>query len=231
MQNGERDVPDGLVEAAGTLDLRPRECRWTSVTYCLLDAVWSIGIHYDRHVVPAVRRVAATAGDERPVVPTDEALPPDPLPLTAFRDAYPDVKALEEKTSAHRTSSRSGILKADAALRYADVLLADEIDTLADARAALDDADRVERLTRELRRIPGDGVRTGYFWMLVGDDDTVKPDRMILGYLARHGVDTDLRGAKATLKALAEQLSTEDRPVTPWMVDHAMWNAERSLHR
>lgn len=221
-------LPTALVSAVGELDIRPRERRWTSVTYCVLDAVWSIGISYERYVVPAVRRVATAAGDESPVVAADAVPSHDPLPLSTFRAAYTTTEQLVAVTSSHRTSSRSGILKAQAALRYADVLTGFGIDTLADASKALTETDRVDEISAELRRIPGDGVRTGYFWMLVGDDDTVKPDRMILRFLDRHGAPTDVLGAKTILRELAEHLTTPGRPVTPWMVDHAIWRAERS---
>ncbi len=221
-------LPVALVTAVEALAVQPRQRRWTSVTYCVLDAVWSIGIGYDAHVVPAVRRVATAAGDGNPVVATDAVPSQDPLPLSTFRSTYPATDQLVAVTSSHRTSSRSGILKADAALRYADVLTGFGIDTLADASKTLTDTDRVDEISAELRRIPGDGVRTGYFWMLVGDDDTVKPDRMILRFLGRHGAPTDVLGAKVILRELAEHLTTPVRPVTPWMVDHAIWRAERS---
>lgn len=218
-----------LVETVRALEMRPRERRWSSVTYCVLDAVWSIGISYDRHVVPAVRRVTAAAGDAEPVVPVDALPSSDPVPLSAFRETYRTSDELVTVTTAHRTSSRSGILKAEAALRYADVLIEEGVDTLPDAAKALEDFARVDEISARLRQIPGDGVRTGYFWMLVGDDDTVKPDRMILRFLKRHGTETDVTGAKDVLRALAAELTTtSNHRVTPWMVDHAIWNAERA---
>lgn len=218
-----------LVEAVRALNVRPRERRWSSVTYCVLDAVWSIGISYDRHVVPAVRRVAAAAGDAEPVVPVDALPLSDPLPLSAFRDTYRTSDDLVAVTTSHRTSSRSGILKAEAALRYADVLVEEGVDTLPDAAKALEDFARVDEISGRLRQIPGDGVRTGYFWMLVGDDNTVKPDRMILRFLRRHDMETDVAGAKDVLRSLAAELTgASDSRVTPWMVDHAIWNAERA---
>src|SRR5690606_23416868 len=101
----------------------------------------------------------------------------------------------------------------EAAIRYADILLGHGIDTLADTREALVDDERVEKVSTALRAIPGDGVRTDYFWMLVGDDDLVKPDRMVLRFLGRYGVDTDIRGAKAVLRGLSGRLSTAERKV------------------
>jgi hypothetical protein len=228
MKEDPMPLPASLVAAVEGLDVQPRRRRWRSVTYCVVDAVWSIGIGYDAHVVPAVRRVATAAGDASPVVATDDVPSADPLTLTAFRATYLSPESLVALTTSHRTSSRSGILKAEAALRYADVLTGFGIDTLGDASNALTDTNRVDEISTMLHRIPGDGVRTGYFWMLVGDDDTVKPDRMILRFLDRHGATTDVAGAKDTLRELATHLSTPERPVTPWMVDHTIWRAERA---
>ncbi|PJI95133.1 hypothetical protein [Luteimicrobium subarcticum] len=223
-------VSPALLDATRMLQMEPRGPRWRSITYCVVDAVWSIGINYDRHVVPAVRRVASNAGDSDPLVLPGVAAP-DPFPLDAFLAAYPTTDALVSQTTRHRTSSRGGILKADAALRFAGVLVDSGITTLKDTVPALDDPERVDAISARLRAIPGDGVRTGYFWMTAGDDQTVKPDRMILSFLSRYGGPDDVAGARVALAELATALSTPEHPVTPWMVDHAIWNAERRRRR
>lgn len=38
------------------------------LSLCIVDAVYSIGAHYDRHVLPVVRRVATEAGIDAPSV-------------------------------------------------------------------------------------------------------------------------------------------------------------------
>lgn len=222
-------LPTPVLEAARTLDLRPRSARWRSVTYCVVDAVWSIGSGYDAVVAPLVRRVARECGDDEPLTPALQALGPDPLPLPRFRDRFPDVEALLSVTNKQRTSSRSGILKADAVLRYADTLLEQRVATLQDATACLQDLQRTEAVTRELRRIPGDGVRTGYFWMLVGDEYQVKPDRQVLKWFKNNGHPVDVTTARASIVEIADLLTQEmARPVTPWEVDNAIW---RSMSR
>jgi hypothetical protein len=40
------------IDAVVHLNLQPRQRRWTSLAYCVLDAVWSIGARYDTVVVP-----------------------------------------------------------------------------------------------------------------------------------------------------------------------------------
>jgi hypothetical protein len=72
-------------------------------------------------------------------------------------------------------------------------------------------------------------VRRGYLWMLVGDDEAIKPDRMVLRWLTRQGQQVDAAKARAVIKEVAQELTLRlKRPVTPWMVDHAIWQAERS---
>lgn len=221
-------MSDDLRAAVAALELEPRSRVWTSVTYCVLDAVWSIGAHYDRVVNPLVRKVAAVHGNTSPTVVPEDAPADDPLPVGSFRAAYPTPESLIAVTNRQRTSSRGGIAKAEAALQYAAVLDSAGITTRAAAAAAHRDPALVESVSAGLRQIPGDGVRRDYFWMLVGSDELVKPDRMVLRFLARHGGPTQVEPARLALAELARELSTPQSPVTPWMLDHAIWRAERS---
>lgn len=149
---------------AGTRDLaaavlalrpRPRELRWTSLSLCILDAVWSIGARYDSVVVPLVRRFAAEFGVGSPTVRANSTLGLDPLPLPAL--AGLDVESLADKTNRQRTSTRSGILKADAALRHVAVFVEHGVTTLDDALELLSDGNRLALVDSALRRIPGEG--------------------------------------------------------------------------
>jgi hypothetical protein len=64
--------------------------------------------------------------------------------------------------------------------------------------------------------------------MLIGDDQGVKPDRMVLRWLAAHDVAVDASDARAFLQQVAAELTIRSGVnVTPWMVDHAIWKAER----
>ncbi|VTR76683.1 hypothetical protein CHMI_01446 [Cellulomonas hominis] len=197
------------------------------MTFCVLDAVWSIGAHYDRVVVPVVRGVAAAADVAAPTAEPGAAPDEDTYPLERFLADYPDADTLAGATNRQRTSTRGGVLKAEAALRYATILRSHGITTGADAASVVGDTDRLVAIDEQLARVPGDGVRRAYFWMLVGDDHQVKPDRMVLRFLARHDGPTDVAGARTVLAELAAELTEGSRVVTPWMVDHAIWLAER----
>jgi hypothetical protein len=104
-----------LVVAVAALNPQPRRHRWTSVTYCICDAVWSIGAHYDHVVAPLVHRVAARMDDNHTLHALhspDELLPPDSAPLPDFVAHFPDPAALAAVTNRQLTSPRGGALKA-----------------------------------------------------------------------------------------------------------------------
>lgn len=82
-----------------------------------------------------------------------------------------------------RTSPRSGILKAEAVLRWARILQHHPIEWVQDVEDGLRDG----KVEAEVRRIPGhgSGVSWSYFLMLTGSEDEIKPDRMVLGFLEK----------------------------------------------
>jgi hypothetical protein len=103
---------------------------------------------------------------------------------------------------------------------------------LADAVALLADSKRLDPVDAALRAIPGEGtaaIRRGYLWMLIGNDDRVKPDRMVLRWLRHHGVDVSAEEAREIIAALAQTITLAGKRLTPWEIDHAMWQAGRTL--
>ncbi|UQU62213.1 hypothetical protein COUCH_24620 [Couchioplanes caeruleus] len=118
---------------------QPRGKRWTSISYCVLDAVWSLDTRYDSVVVPAVRRVAAVFGDDHPTRCRDwrrrsgTALVPrvDPASLPTLLADYADAETLRRDANAQITSPHSGLLQAEGALRYSRILVEHEVPNLA----------------------------------------------------------------------------------------------------
>lgn len=219
-------VVDGIIE----LNPTPRKVRWSSISLCILDAVWSISADYDNVVVPLVRRFAAAGDIDPPLIPATSVPASDPGPasrLEAWNEA--DLISLTNK---QRTSTRGGVTKARAAIEYARILSSHGVDTLADAAAVLDDSNRLALIEEELSRVKGDGqngIRRGYLWMLVGDDNRIKPDRMILRWFARQGIDATPALATAYIKSAAPEVTNRlGRRVTPWEIDHAIWSAVRA---
>lgn len=219
-----------LTDAVAALNPQPRERRWASLSFCIVDAVWSIGAHYDNVVVPLVRKkFAAEFGVTQPTVPAREPMPADPLPLSKLDDLT--VDSLTDMTNRQRTSTRGGILKAEAVLLHIAVFREHNVETMQDALGLFSDTERFAQVDDALRSIPGEGgygVRRDYVWMLIGQDDLIKPDRMVLRWLGRQGVKTDPAGARDIITAIVPLVSARlNRTVTAWEIDHALWLAGR----
>lgn len=221
-----------LVDAVVALNPQPRERRWVSLTFAITDAVWSISADYDAVVVPLVRRkLAAKFGVDQPTMPATDPIGDDPVPVTLLTEL--SLEELTALTNRQRTSTRGGILKADAVLRYARIFTDHGVTTMRDAIELFGDTPRFDAIDSTLRQVPGeggDGVRRGYLWMIIGKDDLIKPDRMVLRWLDHEGVTADPSRARRIVEQLIPEVSRNlDRPVSAWEIDHAMWNAGRAL--
>lgn len=221
-----------LVDAVVALNPQPRERRWVSLSFAITDAVWSISADYDAVVVPLVRKkLAAKFGVDQPTMPPMDPIGDDPLPLTSLAEL--SVEELTALTNRQRTSTRGGILKSDAVLRYARIFTDHNVATMRDAIELFDDTPRFDAINSALRQVPGeggDGVRRGYLWMIIGKDDLIKPDRMVLRWLDHQDVTADPSRARRIVEQLIPEVSRNlGRPVSAWEIDHAMWNAGRAL--
>lgn len=224
------DETGRIVDAVGHLALKARGPRWGHTALCVIDAVFSINAHYERHTVPTCYRYVKWAGLPKPLVDSAQLPVPDEQPLGAFvthiqmqGEAAFSAQVLEnrQRTRANLTAP----LKVEAARRYAEILVAHGVETLADANVLLAEPDRLKVVEQSLANVAGhgSGARLAYLWMLLGDDSRIKPDRMVLRWL--RGV---LNREVTTHEAI--QLLTEAAVrlgCTPWEVDHAIWEHQR----
>lgn len=222
---------DRLADAVVALDPKPRQLRWVSLSLCIVDAVWSIGANYDTVVVPMVReRVAKALGVESPTAPAAGFRAKDPTSLQKLEKL--GSARLTELTNLQRTSTRNGILKSDAVLEHCRVFRAHKIENLEQAIALTEDESRFAAVDKALRSIPGEGsygIRRNYLWMTLGNDDLIKPDRMVLRWLEGQGVKTDPDGARSIIAAMVSKVELlGGRRPTPWEIDHAIWLATRA---
>ncbi|NYJ03916.1 hypothetical protein [Petropleomorpha daqingensis] len=185
MAHGE---PNGPTPRQVALATPLRVMRWTSLSACLLDALWSVGADHGGVVVPLVRRVLEPAASA-PLTAAARANG-DGHPLPRLLSRFPDETALMAAANRQRTSTRNGVSKAEAALRYARILVDHGVHELDDARRMLDTPELLSPIDRALSRVPGEGqhgIRRGYFWLLCGDEDRVKLSRRLVQWLADRG--------------------------------------------
>ncbi len=132
------------------------------------------------------------------------------------------------------TSSRGGILKAEAVHRFATELLDSGVNTYGDLR----DRGKLKLAERKVREIRGQasGLSFKYFLMLTGDEDYVKPDRHVrrfvndaLGLDWRHLISEER--AEELVREAAFTLKSDFPGLTPARLDLAIWNYQSPRRR
>ena len=209
------------------------EFSYASLPLCILDAIFSINARWEA-VRAAVRRYANHYA--LPLTHESGTLPPREGQATVH-DLIQQITSLgsdrfasEVMRNRSRTSSRGGILKAEAALNFAEVLNDHGIQTLQDMSEHLLDTG----LESDLRQVHGQasGISTRYFYMLAGAHHLIKPDRMMIRYLARV-LDRPVAPAEAQdiVGAAAAILQLEKPGITAQLIDAAIWTYERQRSR
>ena len=211
-----------VLAAACLAELGPPDT-WTppagypdSLALCVIDAVWSMGVRYG-----GVRRVVSRYLAARSAEDADghQDGVRELLDQVTRRGGPDEFAAAMDNRG--RTSTRSGILKADAVTRCARVLLEHGIDSAAELRSAPDE----KRSAAELawRAVPGQrsGISWRYLRLLAGIAE-VKPDRMITRFVARVTGSTPTPDrAAALVAAVAQHLEVDVRGL-----DHRIWRYE-----
>ena len=145
-----------------------------SLVVGVIDSVFSIGVKYES-TIKVVERFAKYV---------DINIENDEYTLGKFLDDFNDFSyeqlANEVFVNRHRTSSRNGILKAEAVVHYINILSSNGINTCKE----LLEHDDINSVRNEIMHIPGQksGVSFAYVMMLSGDTSLFKPDRHIYNF-------------------------------------------------
>ena len=216
----ERRIPDLASSRLGD------EFYYCSLPLCVIDAVFSIQARFTA-VQAVVRRWCEYQSPKWEIGPRPchrSHGVGEFLRLTESRDLL-DLAA-NVYMNRGRTSSRSGILKAEAVRRYCVALRASGIDDFADMRRE----DRVSAAWEEIRTIPGhsSGVAFGYFRMLAGDEDIIKSDTRLRAFVTE-ALDAPSRvGARQAHDLIMEAygaLNPRVPGLTPRNLDYAIWRS------
>ena len=190
---------------------------YRSVGLAVIDAVWSIGVRYQSvdRVMARYRAERLAAGDD-----PDADRPED---VRRFIESCGGPEAFAERMgNRQRTSTRNGVLKAEAVLREATILEEEGVATRRQLTRA--SQRRLDHLQARWCTVPGQasGVSWRAFAMLVGLPE-VKPDRMIRRFVAaalgRPG-ETAVKTGEARELVLATAARLD---VSPRALDHAIW--------
>ena len=212
------------------LDAPPTDAayEYASVPLCGIDAVFSIGVRYEsteRTVTDFCRRYGWQR-DGRGT--TTERTISDFLRILQPYENRWEQMADSVFRNRQRTSTRSGILKAEATYRFARTLQQYAIKTFADVlKSGLRNDVR-----QAIKGIPGQrsGLSYAYFLILAGNQDGVKADRMVTRYVANA---LGLRNiAPEPAEELVRKASAILRPDFPALIpsslDNKIWNFQRT---
>lgn len=201
---------------------------YASVPLCVIDAVFSIGVRYEsteRTVTDFCTRYQWQRDGRGKV---KEHTVSDFLRVLEPYENRWEAMADDVFRNRQRTSSRSGILKAEATFRFAKALQQFGIETFMDVlRSGLRND-----LRQAIKAIPGQasGLSHAYFLILAGNQDGVKPDRMVTRFVA------DALGVRNVAPDFAEELvrnasrtlRVEFSRLVPSSLDNKIWKYQRA---
>ncbi len=199
---------------------------YTHLPLCIVDAVYSIGVNY-----ASTWRVVERTATFFDVEPSNRRVAQaQQLAVSRFIEAYEThgVDGMLDSVfqNRQRTSVRNGILKAEAVLHFAHAVAKHGGDYIEDVDILLSD----DRFAEAVKQIPGQrsGISLRYFFMLAGNDDYVKPDRMIERFILA-GIGRKLTPPQmhdAIVRACS-QLKQRHPALTPRLLDNAIWAFQR----
>lgn len=218
------------IEAIGLVPAQDADAyRYASLPLCVIDAVFSIGVTYES-TVATVARVCNRLGWPR-LAPSRATRCAGPQGLTDLLEAHAGLTAEAAAGQIYgnrqRTSSKSGILKAEAVRLFAEALLTARIDSFADITP-----DRMDLAEALVLGLPGQGsgIAFDYFRMLAGDDSFIKPDRMVLRFVATAldlPAEPHPRLSSVLVRLVAKELARRGHDWTPRTLDYAIWVRQR----
>jgi|688.fasta_scaffold32698_7 hypothetical protein len=185
----------------------------------VLDAVYSIGIRYATVVKVLNRYLEFTKDLQVSGSVTD---------LIGNIERCGGPKGFAAEVRNHNvTSSRNGILKADAVFQIATILEKERIDDQATLMARHDAGD-LDGVKAAWMKVPGQrsGISWRYF-LILNRIEEVKPDRMVQRFVERAmGSELGINEVAVLVAAAAAQVGQ-----TPRHVDHRIWSYERNPQR
>lgn len=186
-----------------------------SVALSILDSIWSIGVNYDKHVVPVIGRYRNFRCNEGADPEKDSA---GDLVFVFDRVGGADGFIKDVAKNRQRTSTLGGILKGEAVLIAARAIANLGLINPADIILS---QDAVEKVWLKIKG-QSSGISFGYFMMLLGQEG-VKPDRMIIRFLDKAlSRKVSPNEARAILAEVAIRLN-----LSQIQLDHAIWNFQR----
>ncbi len=203
------------------------EYYYDSLPLCVIDSVFSIGARYTS-TRRTVQDFCTAFIPHKGRVSPPPAIQSDAYTISQFLHdvgGLPNYGASNLYHNKQRTSTKGGILKAEAVYRFAKALQEEKIERLADVRDA--SPAQLLRIEEKVREIPGQksGISFSYFLMLSGNDNHMKIDRWLLRFVEiASGSRKTVPDAYSDLLAVCTDLKAIFPNLTPRLLDHEIWS-------
>ena len=206
------------------VEILPDEYHYSCLPLCLLDAIFSIGVRYSS-TQNVVSRYCDYVGIQKyREKGNGEEIEHSLVDMLGVFESLGSSERFAETVvmNAQLTSSRGGILKAEAVRLCAQLLSESGIATIADFQNGMNSS-----IEEEFASVKGQGsgVSLRYLKMLCGKDDEAKPDRHVLRFIARFlGREPDANEAVELLGRVTDQLKSSHPAITLREVDYLIWS-------
>lgn len=204
-----------------------KEFNYSSLVFCVIDAVFSIGTHYSS-TEKTVANYAYHFGLER--YRTEEQNSVHHISdFIKNYELFEDTESFAERVlhNRQRTSSTNGISKAEACYEVAKILKDHNIETIADFRSMSEETEK--QVVKKIKRVKGQssGIMIDYLFMLAGDENKFKPDRHLLSFIS----DTleDNNGTSELIESAYQILQEKHPDLTVRQLDYLIWNFQRNV--
>ena len=197
----------------------------SSLGLCVVDSIWSVGIRYQT-VEKVLDRYLKARGFDTGLKNAQRCLDGPSALLEWFHSIGGKASFYEPFAEAvknwNRTSSVSGVLKAEAVIQACFLLDSMRIDS---TKQLIENAALIEQRWRTEVHGQASGISWKYLLMLAGQSG-VKPDRMVMRFMRRMGVGVEISPDEFVL-AIAKKIDRDDIDATA--VDHRIWLIERDM--
>ncbi len=207
------------------------EYYYSCLPLCVVDSVFSIGVKYEG--VKNTLKKLCNYLDIPEHHDLESQFPPkeSQISTSEFLDKLagktPEKLAEEVFQNRQRTSTRSGILKTEAVVRFLEVLKEFGGEYFQDIPKLRDD----KYFEMSIERIPGQksGISLRYFFILAGEPDFIKPDRMIFRFLeSATGTTVSIKESEFLLRESVKELNNLGYPLTARVLDNKIWQYQRN---
>jgi hypothetical protein len=204
------------------------EYYYASISQCVVDAIFSISVRYSstRNTVEKFSHFFGLNLKRS----TQEPPQNDEMTITNLLNQYQryttEYFAENIYKNRQRTSVKNGVLKSYAVLKYCEVLQKYNVNTFADVPGIIGN-DGFEREAKNVKG-QGSGISTKYFYMLSGEENYIKPDRMISRFIMKAvGKKYGIEESQELIIEAHDYLKQKYKHLTPRLFDYLIWEYQK----